>query len=85
MVIHLENARKIPKQPNINKQIADINRWFSTEYVRRKALIEIAKFYNYTPVDTLADLYNEAYDKENQLRKLLNLEALPEKKLKDIF
>lgn len=80
----LETSRTtISKQDT--KRIDALERWFRFEYPAR--LMKISRYqYLGLPCDeTKYAVEMEAYDKENELRKLKGLKPLPQIKFKDLF
>lgn len=68
-----------------NDEVRELERWFKTEYLERKAKVTR---YNYLRIrcdETLYDLENEAYKKEQRLRELCGKEPLPEIKIGGVF
>lgn len=80
----LDASRIVPNTVNLAR-IDELNRWFHTTY-----LYELAKINRYAylglPLErSRYDLELEAYNKENELRKLTGKPLLPESKYRDIL
>lgn len=80
----LETSRKTISNVNI-RRIEEIERWFRFEYPSRLNTIERYRFLGLPLPETRWSLEHEAYDKENELRRLKGLEPLPELKYKNIL
>ena len=71
---------------NINyNRIRELENWFRYEYVVRRLAIDRYNYLNLKPQETRYALELEAYNKENELRKLKGLEPLPELKFRDLL
>lgn len=80
----IETKRTI--QPtNIIREVDEINRWFSTEYIERLNRINRYKYLGLPMLESRYALEMEAYDKENRLRELLGKKPLPEPKFANII
>jgi hypothetical protein len=72
-------------QKSDNTRIREIETWFRYEYIDRLNRIERYKYLGLPLVETRWELEIEAYDKENELRQLKGLSALPEIKFRDLL
>ena len=79
----LESSRITIKQDNT--RIRELENWFRFEYVDRLNRIERFRYLGLPLPETRWELENEAYDKENELRKLEGLTPLPEIKFRDLL
>lgn len=79
----LESSRITIKQDNT--RIRELENWFRFEYVDRLNRIERFRYLGLPLPETRWELENEAYDKENELRKLEGLSPLPEIKFRDLL
>lgn len=79
----VENSRITIKQDNT--RIRELENWFRFEYVDRLNRIERFRYLGLPLPETRWELENEAYDKENELRKLEGLTPLPEIKFRDLL
>lgn len=66
-------------------RLEELERWRAIEYPRRLRTINQYKFWGFKPPETRYDLEKEAYEKEQELRKLKGLEPLPELKMTKIL
>lgn len=66
-------------------RIREIESWFRYEYVDRLNRIERFRYLGLPLPETRWDLENEAYEKENELRRLKGLSPLPELKFRDLL
>ena len=66
-------------------RIKEIKSWFRYEYVDRLNRIERFRYLGLPTEETRWELETEAYDKENELRKLQGLDPLPELKYTDLL
>lgn len=79
----IEKSRLTIKRDNA--RIREIESWFRYEYVDRLNRIERFRYLGLPTKETRWDLENEAYEKENELRKLKGLEPLPELKFRELL
>lgn len=79
----IEKSRLTIKRDNA--RIREIESWFRYEYVDRLNRIERFRYLGLPTEETRWDLENEAYEKENELRKLKGLEPLPELKFRELL
>jgi hypothetical protein len=84
MVENTLESSKITSYPNIRK-IDELEKWFRFEYPSRLNTINRYTYLGLKPSETRYALELEAFNKENELRKLKGLEPLPELKLKKIL
>lgn len=75
----------IPKKEPKNKRKLEIEAWFQKEYMMRKAKISRYKYLGLECDETLYELENEAYEKEQEYREIVGLDPLPEIKRIDII
>lgn len=66
-------------------RIREIESWFRYEYVDRLNRIERFRYLGLPLPETRWELENEAYHKENEMRKLQGLEPLPELKYTELL
>lgn len=66
-------------------RIREIESWFRYEYVDRLNRIERFRYLGLPLPETRWDLEHEAYEKENELRRLKGLSPLPELKFRDLL
>ena len=66
-------------------KIKELQHWFDFDYPRRLNAIERYKYLGLTGTETRYDLEMEAYQKENELRKLKGLQPLPDVKIQNIL
>lgn len=84
MVEHeLETSRRLITKDV--ERINELNKWFRFEYPSRLNTINRYVYLGLKPQETRYALELEAYEKENELRKLRGEEPLPELKYKDLF
>lgn len=81
----ISNKKTASVEPLDLKRVEELEAWFKDVYV--KELLRISRYkYLGLPCDrTKYDLEKEAYQKENELRKLLGQEELPAIKYKKIL
>jgi hypothetical protein len=66
-------------------RIREIESWFRYEYVDRLNRIERFRYLGLPLPETRWDLEHEAYEKENELRRLKGISPLPELKFRDVL
>ncbi len=66
-------------------KIKELQHWFDYDYPRRLNAIERYKYLGLPEVEKRYDLEMEAYAKENELRHLKGLDALPDVKITNIL
>ena len=86
--IEIPNRHKVTiltEQEKIDIKAKEIEEWFKNEYVVRLAKVEMCEYFKLPSEDTKYGLFREAYDKEQEYRKLTGKELLPEIITLDIF
>ncbi len=66
-------------------RIAELTNWFRFDYPMRLNAINRHKYLNLPLPESRYNLEVEAYNKENEIRKLKGLDPLPELKIKEIL
>ena len=66
-------------------RIQELENWRACEYPRRLNTINQYKYWGFAPPETRYELEKEAYEKEQELRKLKGLKPLPELKISKIL
>ena len=57
-------------------RLAELTEWFKTEYIIRLEHIRRCNYFNIKSDETMYDLQKEAYDKEQEYRKLMGKKPL---------
>ena len=63
------------------KRLVELMEWFKTDYILRLEHIRRCNYFNIKSDETMYDLQKEAYEKEQEYRKLMGkqpLESIPE-------
>lgn len=68
-----------------NTRIRELETWFRYEYVDRLLRIDRCKYLGLPLPETRWELELEAYEKENEIRRLRGLSPLPEVKFRDLL
>ena len=79
----LSNSKRTIKPDNT--RIREIENWFRYQYVDRLLRIDRFKYLGLQLPETRWELELEAYNKENELRRLKGLPQLPEITYKDLL
>lgn len=79
----LENSRQTIKKDNA--RIRELETWFRFEYVDRLNRIERHRYLGLPQEESRWNLEIEAYNKENELRRLKGMPELPELKFRDLL
>ena len=80
----LETSRTTSQAQNL-KRIESLEKWFRFEYPSRLNKIHRYSYLGLKLPESRYSLEMEAYNKENELRKLKGLDELPSPKLQDLF
>ena len=85
MIEHeLESSRTTSQTQDIQR-IATLEKWFRFEYPARLLTIQRYSYLGLKLPESRYALDMEAYDKENELRRLRGQEELPSPRLQDLF
>lgn len=85
MIEHeLESSRTTSQTQDIQR-IATLEKWFRFEYPSRLLTIQRYSYLGLKLPESRYALEMEAYDKENELRRLRGQEELPSPRLQDLF
>ena len=85
MIEHeLESSRTTSQTQDIQR-IATLEKWFRFEYPARLLTIQSYSYLGLKLPESRYALEMEAYNKENELRRLRGQEELPSPKLQDLF
>jgi DNA-binding transcriptional MerR regulator len=68
-----------------NTRIRELEYWLKNEYIERLSRIERFRYLGLPLPETRWSLECEAYEKENELRRLQGLPELPQIKLRDLI
>lgn len=85
MIEHELESSRTTQQTQDVKRIAVLEKWFRFEYPARLNKIQRYSYLGLKLPESRYALEMEAYDKENELRRLRGLEELPSPKLQDLF
>lgn len=85
MIEHeLESSRTTSQTQDVQR-IATLEKWFRFEYPARLLTIQRYSYLGLKLPESRYALEMEAYDKENELRRLRGQEELPSPRLQDLF
>lgn len=85
MMVNETEIRRVVVNPRNSERIKQLENWFRFEYVARLNKINRYSYWNIKCDDSRYALEKEAFEKENELRKLKGLELLPEPKLNKLL